>query len=52
MEKDVTGIYLSGHPLDSFKIEYKYYAQKSIHFINEMIQTLSGKKEEEIKQEG
>ncbi len=51
-EKEVTGIYLSGHPLDTLKIEYKYYTQKSIHFINEMIQTLSGKKDEETKQEG
>ncbi len=52
MEKDVTGIYLSGHPLDSLKIEYKYYAQKSIYFVNQMMQTLNGKKEDEVKQEG
>ncbi len=51
-EKEVTGIYLSGHPLDTLRIEYKYYTQKSIHFVNEMIQTLSGKKDDENKQEG
>ena len=52
MEKEVAGIYLSGHPLDTLKTEYKYYAKKTVHFINKMIETLSGKKEDEIKQEG
>ena len=51
-EKEVTGIYLSGHPLDTLQIEYKYYVQKSIHFLNEMMQVLSGAKDEEVKQEG
>jgi len=51
-EKEVTGIYLSGHPLDTLKVEYKYYVQKPIHFVNEMIQVLSGAKDEEVKQEG
>jgi DNA polymerase-3 subunit alpha len=52
MEKEVAGIYLSGHPLDTLVMEYKYYAQKSIHFINKMIETLSGKKDDDVKQEG
>ena len=51
-EKEVTGIYLSGHPLDTLKKEYKYYTQESIRFINEMIQTLSGATEDEQKIEG
>ena len=51
-EKEVTGIYLSGHPLDTLKVEYKYYVQKKIYFVNQMIQTLSGKKEDQTKQEG
>ncbi len=51
-EKDVTGIYLSGHPLDTKRNEFKYYVKKNIHFINEMIQTLSGNKEEQTEIEG
>jgi len=51
-EKEITGIYLSGHPLDSLKIEYKHYVQKSIHFVNEMISTLTGGKEEKNREEG
>jgi len=51
-EKEVTGIYLSGHPLDTLKIEYKYYAQKTIHEVNRMIEVLSGKKEDEHRNEG
>ncbi len=51
-EKEVTGIYLSGHPLDTLNIEYKYYVQKSISFVNNMIEALSGKKEDDRKQEG
>jgi DNA polymerase-3 subunit alpha len=51
-EKEVTGIYLSGHPLDTFDVEYKYYAETSIAFVNKMIETLSGKKDDDPKQEG
>ncbi len=51
-EKEVTGIYLSGHPLDTLKTEYEYYVQKSIYEINKMIETLSGKKDEERQIEG
>ena len=52
MEKEVAGIYLSGHPLDTLKTEYKYYVQKSIHTVNKMLETLSEKKEDNIKNEG
>ena len=51
-EKEVAGIYLSGHPLDSLKIQYKYYVQHPISFVNKMIQVLSGDKEEKNRQEG
>ncbi len=51
-EKEVTGLYLSGHPLDSFITQYKYYSQKSIYFINKMIRTLSGNDKDEAKAEG
>ncbi len=51
-EKEVAGIYLSGHPLDTLDIAYKYYVKKSIRFVNKMIETLSGNKEEKEKQEG
>ncbi len=51
-EKEVTGLYLSGHPLDSFITQYKYYTQKSIYFINKMISTLRGDAVEEEKNEG
>jgi len=51
-EKEVTGIYLSGHPLDSMATAYRHYVTKDIQFVNEMIQVLSGNKEEEVVQEG
>ncbi len=51
-EKEVTGLYLSGHPLDTFLMQYKYYVQKSIYSINKMISTLSGETGNEEKQEG
>ena len=51
-EKEVAGIYLSGHPLDSLKIQYKYYVKQPISFVNKMIQVLSGDKEDKNKQEG
>jgi DNA polymerase-3 subunit alpha len=34
-EKDVIGIYISGHPLDNFKFEIKYYALTPIAEFNE-----------------
>ncbi len=51
-EKEVAGIYLSGHPLDLLKIEYKYYVKHPIRFVNRMIQVLSGKNDDKVKQEG
>ena len=29
-EKEVTGIYISGHPLDDFKLEFKYFVQHTL----------------------
>ncbi|NCW87652.1 MAG: DNA polymerase III subunit alpha, partial [Chitinophagia bacterium] len=34
-EKEVTGIYLSGHPLDNYKFEIRHYGVTSIHDFNE-----------------
>jgi DNA polymerase III subunit alpha len=35
-EKDVTGMYMSGHPLDHYKFELKYYGIKPIVDFNEL----------------
>ncbi|MBD0288128.1 MAG: DNA polymerase III subunit alpha, partial [Flavisolibacter sp.] len=35
-EKEVTGIYLSGHPLDHFKFEMKYYGITPVQEFNEV----------------
>ena len=35
-EKEVTGIYLSGHPLDHYKFEIKHYGVTSIQDFNEV----------------
>jgi len=51
-EKDVTGIYLSGHPLDTLKMQYKYYVQKDIKDINKMMEVLTGKNNDQQQQEG
>ena len=51
-EKEVAGIYLSGHPLDSLKVQYKYYVQQPISFVNKMMRVLSGEKDDKTKQEG
>jgi len=29
-EKEVTGIYISGHPLDDFKLEFKYFVEHTL----------------------
>lgn len=34
-EKEVTGIYLSGHPLDNYRFEIQHYGITSIHDFNE-----------------
>ena len=51
-EKEVTGLYLSGHPLDTFLTQYKYYVQKNIYFINKMVRTLRGENTKEEVREG
>jgi DNA polymerase-3 subunit alpha len=51
-EKEVTGIYLSGHPLDTLAVEHKYYTRQSIEFVNKMKATLSGEKEDKPQVEG
>ncbi len=38
-EKEITGIYLSGHPLDHFKFELKYYNIKPLIDFNEIAQS-------------
>ncbi|MEI6946608.1 DNA polymerase III subunit alpha [Paraflavisolibacter sp. H34] len=35
-EKEVTGIYLSGHPLDHYKFEYRHYAITPLSEFNEI----------------
>ena len=35
-EKEVVGIYLSGHPLDDFKVEMKYFCNGNVSLFNEM----------------
>jgi DNA polymerase-3 subunit alpha len=40
-EKEVTGMFMSGHPLDHFKFELKYYGITSISDFNEIKETLS-----------
>jgi len=39
-EKEVTGMYMSGHPLDHFKFELKYYGITRINDFNEINETL------------
>ena len=35
-EKEVVGIYISGHPLDDFKAEMKYFCNGAVSYFNEM----------------
>lgn len=35
-EKEVVGIYISGHPLDDFKTEIKYFCNGNVSIFNEM----------------
>ena len=39
-EKEVTGMFMSGHPLDHFKFELKYYGITRINDFNEIKETL------------
>lgn len=43
-EKDVTGMFMSGHPLDHFKFELKYYGITKINDFNEIKETMPGGK--------
>lgn len=45
-ERDVIGIYISGHPLDNFKIEIEHFCN---HTVNELKELIEQKKEKEIK---
>ena len=40
-EKEVTGIYLSGHPLDHYKFEMKHYGITSIQDFNEVKESVT-----------
>ncbi|MBU87181.1 MAG: DNA polymerase III subunit alpha [Flavobacteriaceae bacterium] len=35
-EKEVVGIYISGHPLDDFKFPIKYFCNASLDFLNDL----------------
>lgn len=39
-EKEVTGIYLSGHPLDNYRFEIQHYGVTNIHDFNEFRDTI------------
>ncbi|HTF82702.1 MAG TPA: hypothetical protein VL947_13290, partial [Cytophagales bacterium] len=43
LEKEVVGIYLSGHPLDQFKLEYQRFC-KPINQLNEVVQRCAREK--------
>ncbi|RFN59416.1 DNA polymerase III subunit alpha [Marixanthomonas ophiurae] len=36
LEKDVVGVYISGHPLDDFKLEMKYFTNCKVSDFNEL----------------
>lgn len=36
IEKEVTGFYMSGHPLDQFKLEMKYFVRNSLSDLNNL----------------
>ena len=50
-EKDVTGIFMSGHPLDHFKFELKHFGFTNIADFNEVKEApqLSPKKNKPFK---
>ncbi|NVO03772.1 MAG: DNA polymerase III subunit alpha, partial [Bacteroidetes bacterium] len=43
LEREVTGIYLSGHPLDDFRIEMNNFCNVKIQRINEDLKSLKGR---------
>ncbi len=36
IEKEVTGFYISGHPLDQFKLEMKYFVRNTLSDLNDL----------------
>ncbi len=40
-EKEVIGIYLSGHPLDDYLIELRYFSKGNLNLLNEMEKVLN-----------
>lgn len=42
-EKEVTGIFISGHPLDNYRFEMKHYGVSKISFLNEYKQQAANK---------
>ena len=43
LEREVTGIYLSGHPLDDFRLEMNNFCNVKIQRINEDLKSLKGR---------
>jgi len=41
-EKEVVGVYISGHPLDEFKLEMKYFCNSTIAHVNSLDKPVSG----------
>ncbi|HEY9001079.1 MAG TPA: DNA polymerase III subunit alpha [Mucilaginibacter sp.] len=48
-EKDVIGIYLTGHPLDNYKLELQRYCNATVSDLNNMQKARSGEGGDEIK---
>ena len=48
-EKDVIGIYLTGHPLDNYKLEMQRYCNATVSDLNNMQKARSGEGGDDIK---
>ena len=48
-EKDVIGIYLTGHPLDNYKLELQRYCNATVSDLNNMQKARSGEGGDDIK---
>lgn len=48
-EKDVIGIYLTGHPLDNYKLELNRYCNTTVSDLNTMQKARSGEGGDEVK---
>ncbi len=42
-EREVVGVYLSGHPLDQYKIEFQNFCSVTIHALNQNLETFQDK---------